>query len=270
MHKELYIREGNPDLHSIHTNNLSLTYSIVNSKRQRMMNLALNFQNRDHAVQYVQTYNPMTNVYTVHPEMVRGSRQGGLKFDYDQGLGSEFRLKSNLNLQYVRSYGYLTRTDETEPLQLNRYSGFSPSESLTLSYDHQWLKCSLFGIVGMNRQRYSKSPQQNTTLWNERVGASITLEWEHLSIASDLTEYVRHGYLVAGMNDNYLLWNASITWKFLNNKARLKLEANDILNQLDTFYAQQDTYQNIYTWREQMHHFANISFTYHFDAKKKP
>ena len=265
----LYIREGNSDLHSMHTNNLSLAYNIVSSKRQRMMNLALNFQNRDRAVQYVQTYNPMTNVYTVHPEMVRGGRQGGLKFDYDQGLGSEFRLKSNLNIQYARSYGYLTRTYETESLQLNRYNGFSPSESLTLSYDHQWLKCSLFGIVGMNQQRYSKSPQQNTTLWNERVGASIMVEWGHLTIASDLTEYVRHGYLVAGMNDNYLIWNASVTWKFLNNKARLKLEANDILNQLDTFYAQQTAYQNTYSWREQMHHFANISFTYHFDAKTK-
>ena len=265
----LYIREGNPDLRNMHTNTLSLAYNTVSSKRQRVASLALNFQNRDRAVQYVQTYNPLTNAYTVHPEMVRGGRQGGLKFDYDQGLGSEFRLKSNLNIQYARSYGYFTRTDEAESLQLNRCNSLSPSESLTLSYDHQWLKCSLFGVVGMNRQRYSRAPQQNTTLWNERMGANITLEWKHLTLASDLTEYVRHGYLVAGMNDNYLIWNASVTWKFLSNKARLQLSANDILNQIDTFHAQQTAYQNTYSWREQMHHYVNLSFTYHFDAKKR-
>ena len=44
---------------------------------------------------------------------------------------------------------------------------------------------------------------------------------------------------------------------------------DDILNQLDTFYAQQGAYQNTYSWREQLHHFINISFTYHFDAKAK-
>ena len=121
----------------------------------------------------------------------------------------------------------------------------------------------------MNQLRFSKSPQQNTTLWNERVGANITLEWKTLTFASSLTEYIRHGYLISSMNDNYLLWDASVTWKLLKNKARLKLEASDILNQLDTFYAQQGAYQNIYSWRDQMHHFVNISFTYHFDAKKK-
>lgn len=46
-------------------------------------------------------------------------------------------------------------------------------------------------------------------------------------------------------------------------------EVNDILNQIDTFYAQQSAYQSIYSWREQMHHYINMSFTYHFDAKAK-
>ncbi|MBQ8051867.1 MAG: TonB-dependent receptor [Bacteroidaceae bacterium] len=265
----LYIREGNSGLRNTHSNTLSLSSNNVNSKRQRMVDLALNFQNNDRVVQYVQTYNPLTSVYTIHPEMVRGGRQEGVKFGYDQGLGNEFRLKSTLNIRFAQTYSYLTRTDETGPLQRNRCNNFSPSEDLTLSYDHLWLKCSVFTIVGMNQLRFSNTSQQNTTLWNERVGADITLEWEHLTINSRLTEYFRHGYLIDAMNNNYLIWNASVTWKFLKNKARLRLEANDILNQIDTFYTQQTAYQNIYTWRNQRHHFVNLSFTYHFDAKKK-
>ena len=265
----LYVREGNPNLRNMHTNALSLSYNATNSKRQRMLNIGLNFQNSDRAVQFVQTYNPLTSVYVTQPEMVRGSRQASVSMGLDQGLGNEFRLKNNLTIPYGQMFGYLTRTSETEALQLNRRRSFSPTENLTLSYDHQWLKCSLFTIVTMNRLRFSQSPQQNTTLWNERIGASVTLEWRNLTFASSLTEYIRNGYLISSMNDNYLLWDASVTWKFLNNKARLRLTANDILNQLDTFYAQQGAYQNIYSWRDQMHHFVNISFTYHFDAKKK-
>lgn len=265
----LYIREGNPNLRNTHTNNLTLTYNVVATKQQRMINLFANFTNSDRAMQYVQDYNPQTNVYTLHPEMVRGGRQGTLTIGYDQGLGNEFRLKNNLSLRYGQSFGYLTRTDENEDWQLNRCNNFSPSENLTLSYDHLWLKCSVFTFITVNHLRYSKSPQQNSTLWNNRVGANVTMEWKYLTIASDLTACIRRGYLASGMNDNYLLWNASATLKLWNNKARLRVEVDDILNQLDTFYAQQGAYQNIYSWREQMHHYINISFTYHFDAKEK-
>ena len=265
----LYVREGNPHLCNMHTNNISLSYNTVNSKLQRTMNMGLSFLNCDRAIRYVQTFNPKKSVYTTHPEMARGNRQGGITFNLDQGLGNEFRLKNTFALQYSQSYGYLTRTDETEPLTLNRSNSFVPSEGLTLSYDHMWLKCSIFTSVVMNQLRYSETPQHNTTQWSNRFGTDITVDLKHLTITSKLTDYLRCGYLIGNMNNNYLLWNASATWKLLNNKAHLKLELNDILNQLDTFYAQQGAYQNIYSWREQMHHYVNISFSYHFDAKEK-
>lgn len=265
----LYVREGNPNLNNTYTNSLSLKYNNVNSKRQQVMNFGLNFQNSDHIMQYVQTYNSQTLVYTSRPEMVRGNRQGGVNFNYDQGLGHSFRLKNILNIQYGQYYGYLTRTDVDEPWVLNRGNIFSPSENLTFSYDRQWLKCSVIADVSMKRWRYTQSPQQNTTLWNENIGIDITLNWEYITITMGLTEYIRQGYLIDNMNKNYLIWNASATWKFLENKARLKLDVNDILNQYDTFYAQQTAYQNIYRWREYRHHYINISFTYNFDARRK-
>ena len=121
----------------------------------------------------------------------------------------------------------------------------------------------------MNHLRYSKSPQQNCMLWNNLVGANVTMEWKYLAIATNIIEYIRRGHLSDGMNNNYLLWNASVTLKLWNNKAHLRFDVDDILNQLDTFYAQQGTYQNTYSWRDQLHHFVNISFSYHFDAKNK-
>lgn len=264
----LHIREGNPNLRNTHINNLSITYNATNNKRQRVMNIALSLECIDKVIQFTQTYCPQTGVYTSRPEMARGSQMTGFAFNFDQGLGNEFRLKNKLNLQYDRSHGYLARTNEDELLQLNCRHSFSPSESITLSYDHQWLKCSIFTSINMNQLRFSLSPEQNTTLWNARAGINITMEWKHLSIASNLTDVIRQGYIIKSMNDNYWLWNASATWKLLKNKARIKIEVNDILNKMDTFYAQQRAYQNIYSWKEQMHHYANISFTYHFDAKE--
>lgn len=264
----LHIREGNPNLINTHINNLSITYNTTNSKRQRMMNIALSLEFVDRVLQFTQIYSPQTGVYTSHPEMSKGSQTANFNFNIDQGLGNEFRLKNNLSIHYDKSYGYLARTNESEPLQLNCRHSFSPSESVSLNYDHLWLKCSIFTSINMNQLRFSMSPERNTTLWNMRAGINVTMEWKHLKIDSNLTDNIRQGYIIKNMNDNYLLWNASVTWKLLKNKARLKVEVNDILNQIDTFYAQQRTYQNIYSWQEQMHHYANISFTYHFDAKE--
>ena len=143
------------------------------------------------------------------------------------------------------------------------------STALTLSYDHIWLKGSVFTSASMEQLRFSETAQYNTTLWNEQFGASVTVEWKDLTLTSGITEHVRNGYLISRMNDNYLIWDASITWKLLHKNAQLKAYFNDILNQIDTFYAQKSAYQNIYSWHDQMHHYINISFIYHFDAKEK-
>lgn len=264
----MYVREGNPNLQNMHTNSISLKYNSVSSRRQRMINLAMDLNSSDRAVHYLWTYDPHTMAYTVRPEMVRGGVNGGMSLGYDKGLGNEFRLKNTLAVRCGRYYGYLTRTDVSEPARLNRQSSFSPSESISLGYDHVWLKCSLFATVAMNRLRYTEEQRQNTTLWNERVGASITMTWDNLTIASDITGYIRHGYLIDSMNNSYLLWNASATWKMLANKARLELKLYDILNQIDYYYSRQSANQNIYSWDEQRHHIASLSFIYYFDARK--
>jgi hypothetical protein len=71
------------------------------------------------------------------------------------------------------------------------------------------------------------------------------------------------------MNRDMLLWNAAVTWKILKNKANLKLEFEDILNKQDNFWSNQSAYQRTTSWNDFRHHYVNISFTYHLDAKKK-
>ena len=55
----------------------------------------------------------------------------------------------------------------------------------------------------------------------------------------------------------------------LKNKARLKLEFEDILNKQDDFWSERSAYQHSTSWQDFRHHYVNISFTYHLDAKKK-
>ena len=91
----------------------------------------------------------------------------------------------------------------------------------------------------------------------------------NLVFETDLTETTRRGYAAHSMNRDMLLWNAAVTWKILKNKGRLKLELEDILNKQDNFWSERSAYQHSTSWEDFRHHYVNISFTYHLDAKKK-
>ncbi|MDE5561599.1 MAG: outer membrane beta-barrel family protein, partial [Bacteroidaceae bacterium] len=260
---------GNPDLREIHTNSLRMMCNLINNKRQRIMNFTLSYWCHDRDKVSAWIWDPQTYVNTVRPEMVRGSDGGNLAWNYDQGLGKEFWLRSKMNVKYGRYYGYLTRTSMDAPGILNRQHNLSLSENLNLSYDHRWLKCSLFSQVKMVKLNYSKETWNNETQWQEQIGANLKVEWKKLTVATNVTEYIRHGHRIESMNTHYMKWDASASLRIMNGKARLKLELDDILNQLDTYYVTSDATSNVYKLNEFRHHFVNLSFTYHLDAKQK-
>ena len=127
----------------------------------------------------------------------------------------------------------------------------------------------MFAKIEANRLRFSASPEQNTTLWDNDFGFNVEATVGKFVFETDLTDYTRRGYNTPSMNRNMLLWNAGVTWKILKNKARLKLEFEDILNKQDNFWNDQSAYQQTTSWDDFRHHYLNISFTYHLDAKKK-
>ena len=154
-------------------------------------------------------------------------------------MGDYFRLQNNLEISTEQRYGYLTLLPTQTERTLNQQSSFHPKEKITLSFDHTWLKTSIFAEIDANRQRYDASPEQNTTLWNNRFGIK--------------------GEVTVG----------NFSWKILKNKARLGLEFEDILNNEDGFYESQTAYQRTTSWSDFRHHYIGLSFTYHLDAKSK-
>lgn len=234
-----------------------------------MLNASVNISVSDRAVQDVLCYDRLTAVYTASPEMVKGPRSSGMEVLYDQTLGGYFRIRSRTSLRLWTAYGYLTRTAWDEPLQINRQFNLSPDEDFTFIYNHPRLECSAFVRISANKLDFSLTPGQNTTLWENRLGVSTSYRYGAFSVSTRLTEQIRQGYHVDAMNRHYLLWNASMSYKFLSNRARLTLEADDILNNMDSFTSMQASHSQTFSRYDQMHHYLSIAFTYNFDAKKQ-
>ena len=273
----LFITEGNPDLKDSHVQDFKLSYNMVLAKSQTSFSLGIGYQTIDRDQVTALSYNPATAVYVSRPENVRGSHKWEFRLDFDQALGDLIRLENELRLNTEQRYGYLTNVVTQLPSSIgwdgggvmNRQSNFHPKERLTLSLDKNWLKTSVFAKIEADRLRFSASPEQNTTLWNNDFGLEAEAKMGNFVFETDLTEITRCGYAAQSMNRNMLLWNAAVTWKIMKNKARLKLELEDILNKQDNFWSERSAYQHSTSWEDFRHHYVNISFTYHLDAKKK-
>ena len=265
----LFITEGNPMLKDTHSHNVKLSYNMVLARSQTSLRASIEYRANDRDRVTALNYNPTTAVYVSRPENVRGSRTWEFRLDIDQALGELFHLDNEFRLNTGQNYGYLTLLPTQAERTLNRQSNFHPKDRLTLSLDKNWLKASVFAKIEANRLRFSASPEQNTTLWNNNYGLQAEATVGQFVFETDLTDYTRRGYATQSMNRNTLLWNAAVTWKILKNKARLKLEFEDILNKQDNFWSNQSAYQRTTSWDDFRHHYVNITFTYHLDAKKK-
>ncbi|MBQ7495627.1 MAG: outer membrane beta-barrel protein [Bacteroidaceae bacterium] len=288
----LYITEGNPGLKNTHTNNASLDFNAVLARQQLSLSATAAYTRHDRETRNALTYQPATGIYTSRPKNVPGGQTWDFRLNYDQGFGDIFRLQNTFRLTHGQSYAFLMQTieDTSSPVShvgeavssprhlereqgeglpsLNRQTRLNPVENLTLSADWTWLKVSVFGELNANRVRYSNAQEQNTTQWNNRFGMNGELTHGRFVFTTRLTEQCYHGYTIASMNRNMLVWDAAVTWKIMKNKARLTLELDDILNQQDSKWSSQTAYQQTTSWHDFRHHYASLTFNYHLDAKK--
>ena len=265
----LFITEGNPNLKDTHAHDVKLTYNMVLARSQTSLSATIGYNHNDRETTTALSYDPTTAVYVSRPENVQGSRSWNFRLNFDQGLGNYFRLQSDLRMNTSQRYGYLTLLPtQTERIE-NRQSSLNPRENLTLALDYNWLKASVFAEINADRLRYTASPEQNTTHWNNNYGLRAEITYGNFVFNSSITERTSRGYTIGSMNRDILVWDGSVTWKILKNKARLTLEFDDILNNEDGRWSQQSAYQQTTSWSDFRHHYVGISFTYHLDAKKK-
>jgi hypothetical protein len=273
----LYITEGNPYLWNTHTHDIKLTHNLVLARSQTSLSATIGFSHNDHETTTALSYNPATSVYVSRPENVCGSKSWNFRLNLDQGLGDYLRLQNDFRMNVGRRYGYLTEVITNLPSLeeglgvglLNRQSSLNPRERITLSLDYNWLKASVFAEINADQLRYTASPEQNTTHWNNNFGINVEATCRNFVFYTSVTERTSHGYTMKSMNRNTLVWDAAVGWKILKDKARIMLEFDDILNNEDGRRSEQTAYQQTTSWNDFRHHYIGLSFKYHLDAKKK-
>ncbi|MFZ1514142.1 MAG: outer membrane beta-barrel protein [Saprospiraceae bacterium] len=170
-------------------------------------------------------------------------------------------VKCNLNLNGGISYVISpSKVNETinENKNLSSNLGFVLSSNISKTLDF-----TLSASVLLNDFKNSTSPDQNTTNYTQNTGFKIQWQiWKGLVIQTDLNSQINSG-LSDDLNQNFVLWNAALAYKFLPKQAGdLRLSVFDLLNQNISLVrnVREAYYEDVKT--NVLQQYVMLSFTY--------
>lgn len=265
----LSISVGNLFLGKSHSHTTKYSYHRMWLRKQIVLGLTASYTKEINPIATLYRYNSATGVYESKPMNVKGGDSWKFGVNYDQGIGVYFRLMNKLSVQASQSYGFLTVVDNNDPNTvpaLNHQKTVGIDEDFDLSYETNTLQLSLYDRLQWNRYRYDDASYNMHPLYN-RLGVTAMLKLEPFQVVAEVADHFRSDYATSEMNGHKIISSLSVDYSFCKNKCRLSLYIDDIFNK-DIYYDSEYTaFQRYESAENYIHHYANLTFTYRFDAK---
>jgi hypothetical protein len=171
------------------------------------------------------------------------------------------KIKSNLNFNISETYTRIPSLINNSVNYATTYNsglGFTLSSNISDKIDFTLSSNASMSNLSNSLQETANSDYFNL---NSRIKMQV-MPWKGLVLQTDLSHQYNSG-LTASYNQNYLLWNGAIGYKFLKDRAaELRLSASDLLekntnitrNATDTYYEDVQT--------NQLQRYFMLTFTY--------
>ena len=284
----LNVRLGNPDLKSSTTIEYYITRRLFeNREMNRNVSLALGGQLTHNAVANGYTYNAETGVRTYRPENIHDNKwnldavlNASGKIDKKFfNVGQKFRLRLDRSIDLAA----LQNRTETDPYShvFTTFLGYSGNltytkEALTLTpawgIDYQHIHRNM--ETDKNFYASTFQPFNSSDLYSFHYGLSGNYTFPlGINLETDITMHSRRGFYDPTMNDNQLLWNATLTRSFLpGGRLTARLRCYDILNRISNYSYTTNAQAHTETWHNTLHRYLLLTLQYklNFNPKKKP
>ena len=275
----LLLTTGNPDLKQDWQNNLNIRYSSVNTvKNTAFFALVGGSVNQNAIVNstYIAPYDTFIAPSIVLARGSQISKPVNLDGYYNLRTFLNYSfpinaLKSKLNLN-------LSGSQNRSPALINNSinyshnssSGFGASLSSNISpkVDFTLSSNSSYSVITNTLQK-----ELNSSFFNQNTRFKMQLNpWKGFVVQTDLSHQYYNG-LSANFNQNFLLWNASLGYKFLKDRqADLRLSVYDIMKQNNSV-ARNTTetyYEDIQTNVLQRYFMVSFTYTIRYFKDSKP
>lgn len=261
----LNIVEGNPNLDAAVVHRVNVNYNKYDYKSRSGFGLYSSFTyNQDQVVPVVTTDEDLvrTTTYT----NLSGGQQGYLSFYINKSLKKSknendretISLGTDVDFSYNRNLGFTNA-------QNFRSEAYRVSPSVNMNYGIE----DLFSIepelgLSYNFTNYNLQQSRDEEFVNLNFGLNTTTYWpKNVVWGNDIT-FTRLGNVSSDFESSFWLWNVSLGYTFADEKAIVKFQVYDLLDQnIDTRRQTgddfiQDTNQLILT------QYFMLSFTYKF------
>ncbi|SMO31928.1 outer membrane beta-barrel family protein [Solitalea koreensis] len=220
----LYIKIGNPDLQSEFNNNLSVNYSKFDPISNWSMFANLSVGTTFNKITYNSFIDAAVGKQTSKPENVSGNYNLNLNVSWGIPIKS-VRTKPGLNTSIIKNTTYINGIKSTS---------YNSRCGLTYAVNYKYANKLDFNMNytgNFNNVQYENPGLKDASYLNltSTIGVTYYLP-KNFAVNSDLT-YFRNENQIQVAKKSIALLNASIYKEFLNNKARLTLDAYDLLKQ---------------------------------------
>ena len=260
----LYIRRSNPHLRPSYRHSVYAVFSNF----QEGISTSLSWNQTFNSVTRATLYNKETGGRETMPVNINGNWNL-------MGNGSYDKRVKQFHFMLMASGGYnrnVSLINEDASQNVNRRSvtgATSLSSNIRLAYLPAWGNIDLTGEWSFYQSKNSLQGR-NTYTRNYTCGVESSVNLPlHFIVSTDAGYTFRSGTGMSGTDNNELLWNLKVSWKFLKEKrGELSVYWADILSQRKSFmrYASATAFSERY--EEQLRGYVLFSFAYRFERMK--
>lgn len=224
---------GNATLKPTQRHSARLNYQRLSAKHSWNVGAGYNLQRR--ATGQAMDYNPATGAYTYQPRNIDGNWNASLDGGASGPLRNpKFRYSTSTQLRYANSVDFVSEAGANG--QRSSVRNLSVGETLRFDYRYGQVHVGAQARASYTRATSRRADFATINCVDFDYGLTLTapLVWD-IELATDLTLFSRQGYDDASMNDNCLVWNASLSRSFGRKKDwTLRADGFDILRQLSS------------------------------------
>ena len=262
---------GNTGLGSTGHHKLSIGYRPRRPNNQTVFNVEQIVDLTSNAISMSRSYNPATGVTTIRPENINGnwSARGSMSFSSPVWKGCHLRLGTTTDYSYHHSVDYAVIGNQNPTSSRNTVHNLTLGETLKADYLHTGWNV---GATAHAAWRRATSPMENfvaVSAWDYNYGVTLTRPLlKDLDFDTELMMWSRRGYTDRSMNDDELIWNATVSYTFGRLKQwTVKVEGVDMLRHRSSVRHTMNAQGRTETWYKTIPSYWMLRLQYQF---KKP
>lgn len=225
---------GNNDLKNSLSHVFHLGFRNRIASMQAQYNVAADFRIDRNLIGNAVTYNQSSGVYTYQPRNINGNWTGSVSNGFSMALDKDrlWNLENNASFNFNRNVDFVTLAGRAD-YQTSKVNNIYVTDGLKLTMQKNKFRGALIGNMEWHNSVSLSDNFSTMNVFDFNYGMTATYVLPlNIGISTDLKMYSRRGYSESAANNNYLIWNMSLSRSFIKNKLDLRVTGYDLLQKI--------------------------------------